>query len=355
MGHDEGETRAEDRGGTVRERALLEAIALRSAGLSARFPQVLIGPGDDCAMVEVGRSHGPTPSEGDDAQHRSAESRTSMARAAVLVTTDQVIEGRHFVRGTPLDLVARKAVARSISDLAAMGVSPLAAVATGALPARLSAAEADALCVSMKEWSERFGCPMVGGDLAVLPGVDDPMVLTTTVLGVPHPTRGAVLRSGARVGDEVYVTGVLGGSLYRASGLGRHLTFEPRVREAQWLCRTLGAGLTAMMDLSDGLGIDASRMSEASGVRLEIEAARVPRSAGVDSWRRAASDGEDYELLFCVSRERSGDVPERCPETGVAITRVGVVRAAGPTPGAVIIDGGVAYDGWTLGFEHGRT
>ena len=138
----------------------------------------------------------------------------------------------------------------------------------------------------MRAWAERFGCPLIGGDIARVAG---PTVLTCTVVGAAHPARGAVLRSGARVGDGVYLTGALGGSF----ASGRHLTFTPRVREAAELCDALGEDLTAMMDVSDGLGRDAARIGEASGACLEIEASAIPMHAGVPGWREAAGEGED--------------------------------------------------------------
>ena len=223
----------------MRENELLNLIAHRSLEMTRKFPAVEVGPGDDAAVVQIGGE-------------------------SLLLTVDQLVEGRHFRAGTPIDLVARKAVARSVSDIAAMGGTPTFGLATGLLPEGFR--DAAALTDRLHAWAESWGFPLVGGDIATHPPeAREPLiVLTTTVLGRPHAARGPVLRSGARPGDSVYVTGVLGGSYDKATGLGRHLTFEPRVREAIFLCDSLGGRLTAMMDISDGLGIDAARLARQS-------------------------------------------------------------------------------------------
>ncbi|MBX3351718.1 MAG: thiamine-phosphate kinase [Phycisphaeraceae bacterium] len=297
------------------ESVLLRHIYARSVATDSSHAGVLVGPGDDCAVVRV---------EGD-----------------LLLTVDQLVEGRHYDAGaTPIDLVARKAVARSVSDIAAMGGTALAALATGAL--RDSFDRERELFDAMHDWGERFGCPLIGGDIA---RVDGPTVLTCAVLGRAHPTRGAVLRSGARVGDGVFVTGSLGGSF----ASGRHLTFTPRVREGRELCDALGADLRAMMDLSDGLGRDAARLADASGVCVEIEASAIPMHEGVADWRAAAGEGEDYELLFASSREPPATLGE-----GTRVTRIGrVVERAANAPACVIVtDRGERVDAGDLGWEH---
>jgi thiamine-monophosphate kinase len=303
----------------MRESELLSHIYARSAALRERFPQVIAGPGHDCAAVDVGGR-------------------------AVLLKVDQLVAARHYREpGTPIDLIARKAVARSVSDVAAAGGSPLAALAAATLPAGYP--DSNALFDAMARWASHFGCPLVGGDIASSPA-GSAAVLSVSVVGVPHSVRGPVLRSGARPGDHLYVSGRLGGSFEASTGLGRHLTFEPRLAEARWLCDTLGAGLHAMMDISDGLGRDAGRLAAASGVGVRIEASAIPRGPGVLDWRRAASDGEDYELLFAAP----AGVPGVCPVTGTQITRIGeVVEGAG----CVIVDGGREVDASTMGWEHG--
>ena len=302
----------------MRESDLLSAIATRSANLGARFPHVLTGPGDDCAVVRIGHTD-------------------------CLLTVDQVIEDRHFKKGTPLDLIARKAIARSMSDIAAMAGTPLFALATGAFPKGFDQARADELSAALKRWAEHWDCPLVGGDLASLPRDADPLTLTVTVIGSAHAARGPVLRCGAKPGDGIYVTGKLGGSFDPSTGLGKHLTFDPRLTEARALADALGANLHAMMDLSDGLGRDATRMADASKVRFDIASDLIPCNA-ID-WRRAASDGEDYELLFTAS----GPVPKLDPQTRTTVTRVGTVSAGS---GCFIAEGTSSINARDLGWEH---
>lgn len=324
----------------MRESELLRHIAARSAELSRRFPRVLVGPGDDCAVLAGGAEQ-------------------------LLITVDHVVEGKHVEllgeepSGQVLDLMARKAVARSVSDIAAMGGTPVASLATACLPAGMRQSTADELFDRMHAWANHWNSPLIGGDIAstaaAMPG---PLVLTVTVLGHAHARHGPVLRSHARAGDVVYVTGKLGGSLVSR----RHLTFEPRVREAGFLCdfsaahgdsargrssTVSGRALGAMIDLSDGLGRDAGRVADASGVRVEIDAGALPRHVGVDSWRAAMSDGEDYELLFTM--DAGVELPRECPGTGVAFTRIGEVRAGA---GCVVRTADGEIDAAGLGYDH---
>jgi len=307
----------------MRESELLAHIYARSAELRARFPQVVVGPGHDCAAVAA--PGGP-----------------------LLLKVDQIVSGRHYrpFPATPLDLIARKAVARAVSDIAAAGGSPLAAMAAAALPADF--AHANELFDAMSRWAAHFGCPLVGGDIAALPTGQIAAVLSVSVVGSPHPVRGPVLRSGARPGDGIYVTSRLGGSLEKSTGLGRHLTFEPRLVESRWLCDTLGAGLHAMMDVSDGLGRDGGRLAKASGVRIRIDAGAIPRHEGVPDWRTAAAGGEDYELLFAAAEGAA--LPAACPATGTPITRIGTALAG---TGCVVADAGKEIDVSEMGWEHG--
>lgn len=303
----------------MRESRLLSHIADIAGRLQSQHPGVIVGPGDDCAVVVP-------PGE------------------RLLLKTDQVVEGRHFVAGTPLDLVGRKAVARAISDVAAMAGAPAYALAAAALPRGMSQPDAELLADALHRWGAHWGCPIVGGDVAVHERDDGPLTITIGVVGTPHAIRGPVLRSGAKAGDAVYVSGALGNSLRS----GRHLTFEPRVAEGAWLASHLGAGLTAMMDLSDGLGRDAGRLAAASGVRVELESAALPLHSDVGGWRQGAGEGEEYELLFTA---RTGvEVPAACPLTGVALTRIGAcVAGAGclmRTPEGMI-------DVSELGWDHG--
>lgn len=307
------------------EADLLAHIQERSADLAAAFAHVLVGPGDDGAVV------------------RSASGE------ALLLKVDQVVEGRHFapIPKTPIDLVARKAIARPLSDIAAMGGTPSCALAAAVLPP--ACVYADELFDAMARWARHWSCPLVGGDVAAW-GAAGPsgtapsgLVLSVTVLGRPHPARGPVLRSTARPGDDVFVSGPIGGSLDPATGLGRHLAFEPRLAEARELCDALGPDLHAMIDLSDGLGIDAGRVARASGARIELDAGTIPLAPGVADWRHAAGRGEDYELLFAVGPASSGLVPAWASRIGRVV----------PGAGCVIVEPGRTIDVSTLGWDHG--
>lgn len=288
----------------MRERELLEHIYARSADLSGRG-EVVIGPGDDCAVVRTGAG-------------------------LLAIGVDQLVEGRHFEPDTPIDLIARKAVGRSISDLAAMGAAPCWGLATAVLPDGY--ANGDELFDRMAHWARHWGAPFIGGDIAASTG---PLTLTVTAAGTIDE-HGPVLRSGAQPGDSVYVTGPIGGSF----ASGRHLSFEPRLDAGR-----AAAGIaSAMIDVSDGLGLDADRVARASGVVLEIDADAIPLHQGVRDWRTAAGEGEDYELLITGP----GDADLGAP--------IGRVRSAefGESPAAwFITPDGRRIEGGGLGWDHG--
>jgi thiamine-monophosphate kinase len=159
-----------------------------------------------------------------------------------------------------------------------------------------------------------------------------------------------ITRAGARPGDEVYVTGLLGNSFES----GRHLTFEPRVEDALWLRATLGADLTSMIDVSDGLGRDGARIARASGVCVRIDARALPLHADATNWLHAAGEGEDYEMLFTSARGLGSSIRSA---GGTPITRIGRVVAVGacsPTPACVFeTPEGAVIDGSELGWDHG--
>jgi len=250
---------------------LIAAVAARvgTAG------DLIVGIGDDCAVLPG------------DAEHD------------LLVTTDLLVEDRHFVRAglDPRDL-GWKALAVSISDVAAMGGRATAAVVGIALPRELTGDFADGVTDGLAECAERFGVAIAGGDTSSSPG---PVFVNTTVLGrVAHGR--AVLRSGGRPGDAVCVTGALGGSL-----LGRHLRPIPRQDAALSLVQ--GGDVHALIDLSDGLSSDLGHVTAGSGCGAVVFADRVPLHAdaqrmaakdGLSALEHALHDGEDYELLFTV-------------------------------------------------------
>ena len=234
----------------------------------------------------------------------------------LLVGVDQVIDGVHFDSSlhTP-EQIGRKAMNRNLSDCAAMGCLPAAALAAVALPRDFSLERAKQLYQGLHEAGEAFNCPLVGGDTA---SWDGKLVLSVTILGRSAGQK-PVTRAGAKAGDGIFVTGPLGGSM-----LGRHVTFEPRVK----LGREIAPHASAMIDLSDGLSRDLGHICRASGVGAIIEAAAVPihpdavqlsQRDGVAALEHALNDGEDYELLFT-----SPDAPAKGNRIGTISTDPGI-------------------------------
>ncbi len=215
----------------------------------------------------------------------------------VLITTDVTIEGVHFesppAAGVTFKQAGYKALCRSLSDCAAMASIPVAAVVAVALSNNMSMETAQDLYQGIQEAAKRYDCPVVGGDTT---SWDGKLVVTVSILS--RAEGEPVLRSTAKVGDAILVTGDLGGSRQ-----GKHLEFEPRVKEALWLRDMVD--LHAMIDISDGLGIDLNHICEAAGVGAIVDEVSVPLSAAArkrdDPLGAALSDGEDFELLFCVS------------------------------------------------------
>jgi len=301
----------------MREFELLSAIFAKNDRLGS---EVVIPPGDDMGMVRL----------------RSG--------AEILVGVDQVVEGRHFESGRySWGRIGRKAVARSLSDVAAMSAKPIACTSTAILPAGFEDDDAKELAEGMRLCGEAFGCPLIGGDVAS--GEKGALVVcTVTVLAEPGGSGRVVTRSGGKVGDGVYVSGVLGGG-WRTE---HHLEFEPRIDFALKILDRLGDRLHAMIDISDGLGRDLDHIAACSGTGAEIEAARVPVRSGF-GLAHAMGDGEDYELCFAVDEE--ADVPSEL--AGVPITRMGQLTALKGEKRTVVRnqDGGLS-DASQMGWEH---
>ncbi len=244
-----------------------ELIARLTAGLSMD-ESVLCGPGDDCAVLI-----GSSPDWLD------------------LLKTDAVVEGVHFLRDEDPEAVGWKAVSRPISDIAAMGGLPSAAVVTIVAPNDLSIARVEGWYRGMEKAAKAYGFSVVGGETSSSPA-QNPLI-SVAMTGRVEADR-CIYRSGAKAGDAILVTGRLGGSL----ASGRHLSFSPRLAEARWL--TEHFKLHAMMDLSDGLAKDLPRMMKASGTDFRIDLQTLPCHLGMNT-QAALSDGEDYELLFTIA------------------------------------------------------
>jgi thiamine-monophosphate kinase len=230
----------------------------------------------------------------------------------LLLTCDPVVEGIHFLPTTPARKVGWKAMARNLSDIAAMGGLPRWAVVSIGLRPDTPVRWVEQLYAGMRDVAGKFGCRIVGGDTT---HVRHEQFVVITVLGAADRP---VLRTGSKIGDSIFVTGKLGGSL-----AGRHLTFTPRIREARWL--TSRFDIHAMIDLSDGLGSDIHHLLP-PGIGFELDAAEIPARKTV---RAALYDGEDFELLFTID-PRDVTALRRQWKFPLKLTEIGrVVRAPG--------------------------
>ena len=238
-------------------------VALRR-WLGTASPRAPFGIGDDCAELPV-------------------------VRGLQLITVDPVIYGRHFNDTVPARAVGAKLLKRNLSDLAAMGGRPTAAVLALTLDARVSLAWLEDFYRGLAACARRHRVLVVGGDVAQADGI---LAASLTLLGTATGPR-VMTRAGARLGDWIFVTGRLGGSL---AG-GHHYKFVPRLAEGAWLARR--PGVRAMMDVSDGLAKDLRALTPAGAVPA-LEASALPCRAGCNV-RAALTDGEDYELVFTVA------------------------------------------------------
>ena len=235
----------------------------------------------------------------------------------VLITVDQVADGVHVDLATaPIEKVGRKAITRNLSDVAAMAAKPIGAVVAASLPRDFGEARTNELFDAMRATAEHYACPLVGGDISIWDGA---LLLTVTVFAEPNGIE-PVTRRGAKVGDSIFVTGELGGSLQ-----GHHLDFEPRIDLARRLAGIAATRPHCMIDLSDGLARDLVHLCDAADVTARVDADRLPLRDATLPWRRALCDGEDYELCFTIDAQRAADIPGEIE--GVPITAIGHIMA----------------------------
>jgi thiamine-monophosphate kinase len=236
-----------------------------------RGGKVFAGSADDCAIVEAPRS-----------------------KKYLVLKTDCVVEGVHFLRGTNASDVGWKAMMRPLSDFAAASAVPQFALITLIVPEQTEVAWVQGLYRGLRQAANRFKVSIVGGETSNTPG---PIAISVSVIGFVEKLRAAS-RRGGRSGDDLFVTGRLGGALRR-----KHLKFVARIVESRWLTKNFS--IHAMIDLSDGLGADLPRLARASKVGFDIELENLPVAHGA-TIDNAISEGEDYELLFAVSpRDRN--------------------------------------------------
>ena len=239
---------------------------------------VVQGAGDDCAVLDVG-----------------------VPERLLLFKTDAVVEGIHFTAETPPEKIGHKALGRCLSDIAAMAGTPTAALVTLALPPTFKVDFVEAIYAGMSALARRHDVAIAGGETTTNPAG---ILISIALVGLA-PRGKAVLRSGAVVGDAIFVTGELGGSL-----AGKHLDFEPRLAEGRWLAQHFS--VHAMIDVSDGLAGDLRHVLNASRAGAELFSPAIPISkaarqnakmgnAAKPPLLAALTDGEDFELLFTVA------------------------------------------------------
>jgi thiamine-monophosphate kinase len=211
------------------------------------------------------------------------------AQNLVVLKTDCVVEGVHFLRNAKALQVGWKAMMRPLSDFAAASAVPRSALITLIAPQKTDVTWIRELYRGLRKSADHFDVSIVGGETSSTPG---PIAVSVSVIGFVERNR-AVSRRGGKPGDDLFVTGRLGGAVKQ-----KHLKFIPRIIESRWLTKNFS--IHAMMDLSDGLGADLPRLAQASKVGFNIDVENLPVAPGANV-SAAISEGEDYELLFAIS------------------------------------------------------
>jgi thiamine-monophosphate kinase len=312
----------------------LIARVRRNVGRFAGTRGLVTGIGDDCAVLRIPAGH------------------------ETLVTTDFSLEGIHFRRDWhPPGVVGHRCLTRGLSDIAAMGGEPVAAFLSLALPAKLPQKWVDGFLEGFLELGRKFGVPLAGGDTA-----ESPSGILADIVVIGSVPRGkAILRSGARVGDLIYVSGELGasaavidglrrkpGKKLRAVDFSRHFYPRPRIELGRVLREKRLA--TAMIDISDGLSTDLAHLCEESGVGAQVEREAIPCARIGEAEHNvqlnfALHGGDDYELLFTARPGKR--VPAQI--AGVVITQIGRVTRGKKV---VLIENGTRFELEPRGWEH---
>ncbi len=255
---------------------------------------VAVGPGDDCAALDFGGSR------------------------YFLAATDQLVSDVHYIHGkTPAASIARKLFNRNVSDIAAMGGTPAFALLTVAS----HSAERkwySAFIKSIQREASRWNVSICGGDISSVK--KDVTICTMTINGWVDKNK-ICLRSNVKPGDILFATGLFGNSFKS----GQHLSFSPRIDVGQFVA---GKFTRAMIDVSDGLLIDAQRLASASGVGLVIDTTKIPIRKGA-TLTSALSEGEDYELIFAVPPSKTSLLQRKWPFEKIRLTRIGEFIGSG--------------------------
>jgi len=278
-----------------------ELIARMKTWLGKASPSAPRGIGDDSALI-------PLPAE----------------KSELLVTTDPIVYGRHFDDTLSPEFSADKLIRRNLSDIAAMGGAPFACVLALSAPAKLSLEWLERFYRQLAKEAEHFGVEISGGDICA---TNAHLGIDLTLLG--SPSRRTLQRKHAQPGDQIYVTGSLGGTRLR-----KHYAFEPRLREGQYLASNAKA--TSCMDISDGLGKDLpSLLSDdtiaiISGNHIPIspDAVEYSKRSGRNELYHALNDGEDFELLFTAKGTASDDtfISDWNKEFETPVTKIGYIK-----------------------------
>lgn len=284
-------------------------IVRRLTNLLPASDSLLVGPGDDCAVVKC-------DSHWDE-----------------LLKTDVVVENIHFLNRESPEKIGRKALARALSDIAAMGGLPEHALVTLLADHSQPLEKLENIYRGLSQCAREYGLDIAGGETSSLPFPG--LILNIALTGKIE--RGtALLRSGAQPSDLIAVTGTLGDSLS-----GHHLNFTPRLREARFLHKT--GHIHAMMDLSDGLAQDLPRLAKASGLHFELSPEKLPLR-GNATIEQALGDGEDYELLLTFAPEYNNELQtgwqNNFPETPLTIIGRMTAPPAGAAPENAPLPGG---------------
>jgi thiamine-monophosphate kinase len=254
---------------------------------------VVARAGDDCAVV-----------------------KRPVGRNFLVLKTDCIVEGVHFTPEANALEIGWKAMMRPLSDFAATSALPQFALITLIAPKETDGRWVNKLYWGLRKAAARFKVNIVGGEMSSTLG---PVVISVSVVGFVEKDRWVSRRDG-KVGDDLFVTGRLGGAIKR-----KHLQFVPRIAESRWLTKNFS--IHAMMDLSDGLGVDLPRLARASKVGFTIEMESLPLNRGVKI-NDAISEGEDYELLFAISPRDSARLQKswRKKFPKVQLTRIGFLN-----------------------------